>query len=83
MFESLNAAKQLAYVNKRNELEVIQVQALIGKIYNSEKNDPTLKKPPQDCDCVVENKNEGKVFIVYESNKVYPEYLITFSYLAK
>ena len=70
-------------MNTRNEPEVIQVQALIGKIYTSDQNDATLKKPPQDCDCVLENKNEGRVFIIYESNKVYPEYLITFSNLAK
>lgn len=73
----------MAYLNKRNELEVIQAQALIGKIYNSDKNDPTLKKPPQDCDCVLENTKEGRIFIIYESNKIYPEYLITFSNLAK
>ena len=59
--------------------QLLLAQVLTGKSIHYSVSDRTLKKPPDGFDTVNGTSNNSRVYIVYDHEKAYPAYLITYN----
>ncbi|XP_048759482.1 E3 ubiquitin-protein ligase MIB2-like isoform X2 [Ostrea edulis] len=54
---------------------VLMARVLAGKMGYGK---PDLRKPPDDCDCVVDYPSKPRIYCIFDYNQLYPEYVIKY-----
>lgn len=66
-----------SYSLTQNDKQMFLADVLTGVAYKCQP-DPKLKKPPQNHDSVTGHTNGSDIFVIYDLDQSYPEYLITY-----
>lgn len=66
-----------SYSLTQNDKQMFLADVLTGVAYKCQP-DGTLKKPPQNHDSVTGHTNGSDIFVIYDLDQSYPEYLITY-----
>jgi poly [ADP-ribose] polymerase 7/11/12/13 len=54
---------------------VIVARVLAGRMGYGK---PELRKPPEDCDCVVDYPAKPRIYCIFDYNQLYPEYVVKY-----